>query len=671
VWPVTSVRQQGGRVTNRVIDDGRTVATLETIDVLLVDDNERWITFIAEELERQEPSIRVTSALSANEALATLEETAVDCLVVDYRLPETNGIRLTERIRETRPMVPIILVTGEGSEAIATRAIDAGVTDYLPKNPKVDQTPVLVSKIRNAVERRTLWRAIEDGERRYRTAVEQSRDAIVILRNGRIQFCNKRFAELTGVQPDECTDADRDFADAFVHEADRERFRELRDTHLDDGVHDVRLVADDGTVRHCEYTGRNFSDDGGPATMLSIRDVTERRLKAVRHQRERRLNRRVQRALVTSQTREDLETAIVTELSEQGCPLVWIGAVVEDRVQPRVVAGERRYVDEVDLTIDGREHECEPSVWAARTGAPQVIPDLDALFPASWRDLALDCGFRSGIALPIRYEDVTYGVLAVYRDAAETVDNDERTLLTDLAATVGYAIHHLDARKALTADHGVEARIELRDGGHYLSEVAADSGLDATQFELLVHSTYPSASGDVVQYATLRGGSAERFREAAANHSVVREVVPSRTAGRDSFQLTVEGPTPESSLAPFNALVRSTHITPDRAELRIDLPSREKLGAVIDRLEERYGRVSVLSCVEGEWGGQANRFAVDTNALTEKQATALEAAYRHGYFEQPRRRSATEIAGLLGVSHSTYLQHLRAAQQKVFSRFYE
>jgi HTH-type transcriptional regulator, bacterioopsin transcriptional activator and related proteins len=658
-------------MTNRVVDDGRTVATLETIEVLLVDDNERWIAFMAEELERREPSIRVTSALSANEALSTLEETSVDCLVIDYRLPETNGIRLTERIRETRPMIPVILVTGEGSEAVATRAIDAGVTDYLPKNPKTDQTAVLVSKIRNAVERRALWRAIEDGERRYRTVVEQSRDAIVILREGRIQFCNERFAELTGAQLDELTDANAEFADTFVHEADRERIHELDAASLDDDIHHVRLITDDGSVRHCEFTGRCFVDDGESAAMLSIRDVTERRLKSIRHQRERRLNRRVQRALVTSRTREDLETAIVTELSEQECRLVWIGAVVEDRVQPRVVAGEGRYVDEVDLTIDGREHECEPSVWAARTGAPQLIPDFGALFPAGWRDLALECGFRSGLALPIRYEDVTYGVLAVYRETASAFGDDERKSLSDLAATVGYAIHHLDARKALTADHGVEARIELRDGGHYLSEIAADSGVDTSNIELLVHSTYPNAQNDVVQYVSLRGGSAERFCETAASHPAVREIVPSRTAGRDSFQLTVEGPTPESSLAPFNALVRSTRITADRAELRIDLPSREKLGAVIDRLEDRYGRVSVLSCVEGEWGSRENRFAVDTSSLTEKQAIALEAAYRHGYFEQPRRRSATDIASLLGVSHSTYLQHLRAAQQKVFSSFYK
>ncbi|ELY60881.1 bacterio-opsin activator domain-containing protein [Natronococcus jeotgali] len=408
--------------------------------------------------------------------------------------------------------------------------------------------------------------------------------------------------------------------------------------------------------------------DGVPATMLSIRDVTAKRLKEVRHRRERNLNRHLQRALVASRSREELEDAVVTELAEQGYDLVWFGAAVDGRLQPRAVAGDRRYVDEVELSLERTAHECEPSVWATRTGTAQVIADLEALFPTDWRNLALERGFRAAIALPVGYEDVVYGVLAAYRTEPDSIDDAERDFLRDLAATVGYAIHHTNARKALTADHGVEARIELRDGSHYLSEVVA--AVETSEPELVVHSTYSNGDGELVQYATLRGGSTEEFRDAAAAHPAVREVVPVRRAEADSFQLTVDGETPESTLAPFNARVRSTQVTADRAVLRIELPSRENLDALVEGLEDRYGRVSVLSLVEREWADRDGALTVDTSALTEKQAVALEAAYRHGYFEQPRRSSATDIANVLGISHSTYLQHLRAAQQKVFAAFY-
>jgi HTH-type transcriptional regulator, bacterioopsin transcriptional activator and related proteins len=656
-------------MTDRAADDSRVEPSLERIEVLLVDDNERWATFMADELERRDPSFRVELALGANEALSALQGTDHDCLVVDYRMPEANGIQLVERVRERRPELPVILVTGEGSETIATRAIDAGVTDYLPKDPKIDQTPVLAGKIRNAVERRALRRAIEDSEQRYRTVIEQSRDAIVILRDDRILFCNERFAELTDSSVDDLVDTS--FVETFVHEADRQRFRGIDREILTDGVHRFRLVTGEGAIAHCEYTGCELVYDGAPATMFSIRDVTAKRLKEVRHRRERNLNRHLQRALVASRSREELEDAVVTELAEQGYDLVWFGTVVDRTLQPRAVAGDRGYVEDVELSLERAEHECEPSVWAARTGTTQLIPDLEALFPTDWRGLALERGFRTAIALPVGYEDVTYGVLAAYRTEPDAIDDAEREFLRDLTATVGYAIHHMDARKALTADHGVEARIELRDGTHYLSEIAAVASGDASTPEVTVHSTYSNGDGEVVQYVTLHGGASEAFRDAATDHPIVRNVVPVRQADPDSFRLTVGGETPESTLGPFNARVRSTQVTADCAVLRIELPSRENLGALIDRLEDRYGNVSVQLLAEREWGDHTGGLTVDTSALTEKQAVALEAAYRHGYFEQPRRSSATDIANVLEISHSTYLQHLRAAQQKVFATFYD
>ncbi|TYL37310.1 PAS domain S-box protein [Natronococcus pandeyae] len=659
-------------MTETTPNTGQRERQLETIDVLLVDDNERWAAFVAEELERHDSTIQVEIASSANEALSVLAETGADCLVLDYQMPEVNGVQLVERIRSERSELPCILVTGEGSEDVAAQAIDAGVTDYLAKDPKVDQIPDLVCKIRNVVERRLLRQAVADGEQRYRTVTEQSRDAILILREGRIVFGNEQLTALTGIHIDDLTQTR--FVTTLVHDADRDQFEETihgaEHGALADGIHDVRLRTPDGTVHYCEYTGRTITYEGSAATMLSIRDVTEKRIRENRLRRERRLNTRVQRALVTARSRDDLETTVVTALSEQGYDLVWIGTISEALVVPRVVAGDPGYLDGVDLSIDQTMSEGEPSAWAARTGKPQMLTDIADLFPTAWRDRALNWGFRTAIALPIQYGKITYGLLAAYGGKAGMIDDGEHEFLTDLAATVGYAIHHMDARKALTANHGVKARLELPGQAHYLGKIANDSEAGGSELEAVVHSTYPTGTDSLTQFVSLEKGSAERFRDGAMDHPAVQRIVSIHTTDQPSFHLTIDCPTPESTLTPFNAFVRSTRITADRVVLRIELPSRKKLSGLVRTLEEQYGHVAVLSCVEGDLTDQEDLLEAETSTLTDKQATALEAAYRHGYFEQPRRRSASEIAETLDISHSTYLQHLRAAQQKVFDGFY-
>ncbi|MDW7538346.1 helix-turn-helix domain-containing protein [Haloferax volcanii] len=57
--------------------------------------------------------------------------------------------------------------------------------------------------------------------------------------------------------------------------------------------------------------------------------------------------------------------------------------------------------------------------------------------------------------------------------------------------------------------------------------------------------------------------------------------------------------------------------------------------------------------------------------LTDRQRESLEVAYRTGYFERPKRRSAAEVAEAIGVSRSTFTQHLRAAHRKVFAELFD
>jgi two-component system, LuxR family, response regulator FixJ len=80
--------------------------------------------------------------------LNAVDPAGVDCFVIDYKMPDMNGIDLAGRLRNRAPAAPIILITGNPDENIATRAAAAGVRHVLLK-PLLES---LVARIRGAIQ---------------------------------------------------------------------------------------------------------------------------------------------------------------------------------------------------------------------------------------------------------------------------------------------------------------------------------------------------------------------------------------------------------------------------------------------------------------------------------------------------------------------------------------
>lgn len=72
-----------------------------------------------------------------------------DCYVIDYKMPDINGIDLASRLRKSNMQAPVILITGYPDENISTRAAAAGVKDVMLK-PLLDDS--LVKRIRSMIQ---------------------------------------------------------------------------------------------------------------------------------------------------------------------------------------------------------------------------------------------------------------------------------------------------------------------------------------------------------------------------------------------------------------------------------------------------------------------------------------------------------------------------------------
>ena len=81
--------------------------------------------------------------------LNTALSTGVDCFVIDYKMPDMNGIDLASRLRGRNVIAPVILITGYPDDNISARAASAGVNHVLRK-PLLDDS--LVKRIRSAIQ---------------------------------------------------------------------------------------------------------------------------------------------------------------------------------------------------------------------------------------------------------------------------------------------------------------------------------------------------------------------------------------------------------------------------------------------------------------------------------------------------------------------------------------
>ncbi len=142
-------------------------------NVLIVDDDPAFRRLCIEYLRDESGDhYDVVEANTGAEAVGKCETTQFDCLLIDYRLPDTSGTALVQELRHTcDPTTPMILLTGLGSEELAMEALHIGAADYIPKERVSDKS--LDRAIANAIERSRLLKSIRERNERLQRANEE------------------------------------------------------------------------------------------------------------------------------------------------------------------------------------------------------------------------------------------------------------------------------------------------------------------------------------------------------------------------------------------------------------------------------------------------------------------------------------------------------------------
>lgn len=103
----------------------------DKINVLVVDDEQIILDSITKHLKREDYALHLV--LSAQAALHLMKDTHIDILLTDLMMPDIDGLELMALVREVRPNLPVIMVTGYATINTALQATQLGAFDYVAK----------------------------------------------------------------------------------------------------------------------------------------------------------------------------------------------------------------------------------------------------------------------------------------------------------------------------------------------------------------------------------------------------------------------------------------------------------------------------------------------------------------------------------------------------------
>jgi PAS domain S-box-containing protein len=366
--------------------------------------------------------------------------------------------------------------------------------------------------------------------------------------------------------------------------------------------------------------------------------------------------------LVRAKSRAELERGVCERVADApSYAYAWVGDcdLAPDTVVPKVWTDGEVSVE--DVVID-RDDAADPVARAVSTRQPQsaALADERGGHPA-------DLPFEGVVAVPLLHRETLYGVLVVYTHSA-SVEEHELVVLGTVGRAVGAAIDAFESRRTLLTESVVELQVVVDDPAAPLVALAveaecslASEGVvvrDDGTILLFVSVTPPETALDTVSIP----GIEEVRRIGDTTETGVFEVV---LPARSNLSLVAEtgGRLTDLTVDPQDRSLTLTVTVADRSTGRALLDGLKSVSASV-----RVGRIRERDTPPATRRG----FVADVEeVLTEKQRTALQLAHVGGFFEWPHGISGDELADAMGVSRSTFHQHLRAAEKKLVSRFHQ
>jgi signal transduction histidine kinase len=169
---------------------------------LVIDDNRADRELVKRRLRREFPDSEFVEISKPSDLDAAMADGGFDIVLTDYQLNWSDGLQIFNSIKVRYPDIPVVMVTGTGSEEIAVEGLRAGLSNYILKK-HLDRLPLAVHEVleRTRLQRQynESQRLLKESEENYRELFEQGLTGVFVgSADGTLSTCNAAFAHMFG-----------------------------------------------------------------------------------------------------------------------------------------------------------------------------------------------------------------------------------------------------------------------------------------------------------------------------------------------------------------------------------------------------------------------------------------------------------------------------------------
>ncbi|MBG0779579.1 MAG: response regulator [Desulfotignum balticum] len=107
------------------------------LKILLVDDEQEFVETLSERLQMRDMDSH--AVFDGKTALAQVQSHPPQVLIIDLKMPGMDGIQVLQQVKQTHPLIQVIVLTGHGSEQDRKTCMDLGAYAYFQKPVDIDQ----------------------------------------------------------------------------------------------------------------------------------------------------------------------------------------------------------------------------------------------------------------------------------------------------------------------------------------------------------------------------------------------------------------------------------------------------------------------------------------------------------------------------------------------------